>query len=77
VNERSWRKHYQAALSERDLIKLENRICDTEGAIFLSLQTLANSPDFWSERKDIVSAIATLRRLQVEKLHFPDWNPHR
>ena len=77
MNEPSWRKHYQAALSERDSIKLEDRIRDTEEAIFLRVQALANSPDFWSERKDIVNLIPSLRRLQVEKLHFPDWNPHR
>jgi hypothetical protein len=77
VNEKRWRELYEAALSERDPAKLENRIRDTEEAIILRVQTLANFPDFWGERKDIEDATVALRRLQVEKLHFPDWNTGR
>jgi hypothetical protein len=79
VNERTWRKLYQAALSERDPVILQDRIRETEEAILLRAQTLAQTlescPDFWGESTDLRDASATLLRLQREILEFPDWEP--
>jgi hypothetical protein len=80
VDERTWRKLYQAALSEDDPVKLQDRIRETEEAIVLRAQTLAqtveSSPDFWGESTDLRDASATLLRLQREILEFPGWEPH-
>jgi len=76
VNEQNWRKLYEATISEGDQAKLNDRIRETEAAIFLRVQTLASSPDFWGERRDIQNASTALLRLKLEKLHFPGWQSH-
>jgi len=72
VNERIWRKLYELALSERDPQKLSDRIYETEAAIFLRLQTLEKGPLCQAEFDEIEHAMATILRLQIEGLHFPE-----
>jgi len=70
VNERIWQRLYEAALSESDPHELGLRIYETEAAIFLRLQAPGGvSP---AELDEIKQAIAAIRRLQVEGLHFPE-----
>ncbi len=76
MNERNWRKLYKAVLSEGEPAKLEARIRETEAAILLRIQTLASSPDFWGEHKDMQDASAALLCLKLEILNFPDWKSH-
>jgi len=72
VNERIWRKLYELALSERDPQKLSDRIYETEAAIFLRLQTFEKGPVSKAELDEIEHAMATILRLQIEGLHFPE-----
>ena len=57
--------------------ELESRIFEVEGAIFIRLQQLADSGGAASneERKAIDDAMRTIRRLQIEKLSYPEFNP--
>ena len=72
MNERIWRKFYDLALSERDPQKLSDRIYETEAAIFLRLQTFEKGPVSKAELDEIEHAMATILRLQIEGLHFPE-----
>jgi hypothetical protein len=72
VNERIWRKLYEAALSERDPQKLSERISETEAAIFLRLQTPKKAQVSQAELIEIECAVAAILRLQIDGLHFPE-----
>jgi hypothetical protein len=69
-----WQREFDAALLERDPQMLRERIDAAEAAIFLRLQTVADSPQADGEKEAISDAIRALRRLQKEKLGYPEWN---
>ena len=75
MDERTWRKLYQAAISADDPVKLQDRIRETEEAFVLRAHTVESSPEFWGEATDLRDATTTLLRLQREILEFPDWEP--
>jgi hypothetical protein len=69
-----WQPEFEAALLETDLEQLPRRMEAAEAAIFLRLQELVNTSDSHPERQAISDAVRTLRILQTERLHYPDWN---
>jgi hypothetical protein len=77
VNKRIWRKLYEAALAEQDPQKLRERIDETETAIFLRLQTGEKSKVSEAELREIEQASATVLRLKIEELHFPELKVQR
>jgi hypothetical protein len=70
----AWQRKLQAALHESNPEKLRRRVQAAEGAIFLRCQELADGPDGHAEQQAIADATRILRRLQIEKLGYPDWN---
>lgn len=72
-----WQKAYFAAIHEQDVANLKQRLSDAEAAIFRRQQTLApksnQSIENRAEYTALQQAIEGLRRLQREKLDFPDW----
>ena len=69
-----WQPKIEAALLEGDLQKLPPLMEAAEAAIFLRLQSLSNSSDGHLERDALTDAMRTLRVIQTEKMHYPDWN---
>jgi hypothetical protein len=69
-----WQPEFEAAVVETDPERLPRRVEAAEGAIFLRLQELASRSDSHAERHAISDAVRTLRILQTEILHYPDWN---
>jgi hypothetical protein len=73
INEltRRWHHACQAAERETDPAKLLQFLSHIESGIFLRLQELGAGS--FPEREAIEKAIATIRRLQVERLNYPNW----
>ena len=55
--------------------ELRKLIADIEGVILIRSQELPKVADSNGELSEMVEAIKTVRRLQIEKLNFPDFNP--
>jgi len=70
-NSPSWKEPFLEALRESDKVKLAELVHAAEGAIFLRLQELAESPDHHEERSQINVACAALLSIQINKLGFP------
>lgn len=68
-----WQQKFEAALLEGDPQKLAELVEAAETAIFFRFQSLVNSPDGHVERDALSDAVRTLRTIQTEKLHYPDW----
>ena len=69
-----WQQPLEAALAEDDPQKLPQLVEAAEAAMFLRLQSLVDSPDGHVERDVLTDAKRTLRAIQTQKLHYPDWN---
>ncbi len=67
----SWQKPYRDALLEFDLPEIERKVHAAEGAIFLRMQQLGDSPDDNTERRAIHEALRALRSVLTEKLNYP------
>ena len=67
----SWQKPYRDALLEFDLPEIERKVHAAEGAIFLRMQQLGDSPDDNTERRAIHEALSALRGVLTEKLNYP------
>jgi hypothetical protein len=68
-----WQGPYQAALSESDSPELLRKIQAAEQVIYERLQILAHDSGHQTERQAIGNALSVLRKLQRDKLSFPDW----
>jgi hypothetical protein len=68
-----WQGPYQAALSEFGSPELLRKIQAAEQAIYERLQILAHDSGHQTERQAIANALSVLRKLQRNKLSFPDW----
>jgi hypothetical protein len=72
-----WRESYKALTPGLTAGELQSQLVDVEGAIFIRLQQLSGLSDgaATEERRDISDAMQTIRRLQIEKLNYPNFNP--
>ena len=72
-----WRESYKALTPGLTAGELQSRLVDVEGAIFIRLQQLSGLSDgaATEERRDIACAMQTIRRLQIENLNYPNFNP--
>jgi hypothetical protein len=72
-----WQNAYLAAITEEDTVRLKQKLSDAEVAIFRRQQALASnsshSLELRAEHIALQDAIEGLRRLQQEKLKFPEW----
>lgn len=68
-----WQQQFETALLEDATEKLPELVAAAEAAIYLRLQSLVNSSDGHVERAALNDAMRTLRAIQTEKLHYPDW----
>lgn len=68
-----WQQQFETVLLEDAPEKLPELVAAAEAAIYLRLQALVNSPDGHIERNALNDAMRTLRAIQTEKLHYPDW----
>ena len=55
--------------------ELRALIADFEGAISIRSQELEKVTDSTGEFNEMIEAMRTVRRLKIEKLKFPDFNP--
>ena len=69
-----WQGQYQAALLESSSQELHGKVQAAELAIYERLQILALDSGHQTERQAITDALSILRKLQRDKLSFPDWN---
>ena len=71
-NPLAWQKAFKAAEREFEPTKLVLLLGAAEEAIFLRLQQITEklSPE---ESAAIAKATQVLRRIQVERLNFPEW----
>ena len=67
----SWQQAWDAAAQETDPKKLAALLAAVEGAVFTRLQELG--PEDSAEREAIATTLVKLRRLQVTRLKFPEW----
>ena len=70
-----WQPYYEAVIPELETEKLKFRLEAAENAIFLRVQEIAGNSDHHEERNAMNDALAAIRVVQVEKLHFPKF-PH-
>lgn len=68
-----WQPAYLAAIAEADEAKVSEKANEAEAAIFRRLQVITADSDHYEERIALQDAINGLRRLQRDKLGFPDW----
>lgn len=68
-----WQGPYHAALSDSGSPELRRKIQAAEHAIYERSQILAHDSGHEAERQAIADALSVLRRLQRDKLSFPDW----
>ena len=68
-----WQQQFETALLEDATEKLPELVAAAEAAIYLRLQSLVKSSDGHVERAALNDAMRTLRAIQTEKLHYPDW----
>ena len=71
ANSQDWRRAIRAAKREDDPEKIASLLQAAEDAIFLRFQELNGKTT--KESGAIRRAVATLQKLQVEKLNFPSW----
>jgi hypothetical protein len=68
-----WQGPYQTALSESGSMELLRKIQAAEQAIYERLQILTHDSGHQTELQAIANALSVLRKLQRDKLSFPDW----
>jgi hypothetical protein len=71
ANQLTWQKALKAAQRELEPAKLILLLQAAEEAIFLRLQTRETVST--EEREAIDKATHAIRRIQVERLNFPEW----
>ena len=67
----NWRQLVGEALLESDPVKLRPLIDASQFAIVERLRALKDADNAAVEREDLHEGIRILRRLQVERLHYP------
>lgn len=65
-----WQREYESALQEPNLKILFKRIEVAEAAVLTRREILAESPDGFTERKEIKKALEKLRNLKKDVLRF-------
>ena len=68
----NWSDLYKASVLETNPARLGQLIRETESAIFLRLQQLAQGSNGAGERHQIQEASAALVNLKIERLNWPD-----
>jgi hypothetical protein len=66
----SWRRRYEAALCETDNAALFKKVEIAESAMLARRDVLAGAVEHSSEWQAIDDAVAALRALKKERLHF-------
>ncbi len=74
-NQFGWQEPLQEALVETNPDKLRERVAEAEAAIFVRLQSLAQSSNGAVEKQALQDASQLLLSLKKEALKFPDWRP--
>jgi hypothetical protein len=69
-----WQEPLQTALSDAGSPDLLKKIQAAEQAIYERFQILADGRGHESERQAMADALSVLRKIQRDKLSFPDWN---
>jgi hypothetical protein len=65
-----WQSEYEAAVRETDISKLFKCVEVAESALHKRLEVLEGSSDHGAERSAIAAALAFLKVIKREKLHF-------
>ncbi|MBA3916652.1 MAG: hypothetical protein H0X25_22960 [Acidobacteriales bacterium] len=68
----SWQARYREMLAEAEVEKLREKTMLLETAIFLRCEELEGEPERDAEIALIRIAVKDLRKVQVERLGFPD-----
>jgi len=71
----NWRDAYNRIHPDLPKEELRKLIEEVEGGVFVRAQELQKVTDSHGEFKEMVEAMKEVRRLQIEKLNFPDFNP--
>ena len=72
INRPTWQKAFEAAQREFEPAKLILLLQAAEAAIFYRLQQTRENLST-EEREAIDTASRAIRRIQVERLNFPEW----
>ena len=70
----TWRGAFNLILPDLPKEQLHQCVLDCEDAIFVRFQELRHEEPN-GEHSEIAEALHTIRRVQVEKLGYPDFNP--
>ena len=72
-----WRRCYDTLSPDLIGEELMSRVFEVEDAVFTRFQQLAGNDESnaINERNEIGDAMRAVRRLQVEKLNYPDFGP--
>jgi hypothetical protein len=70
---RTWRDAYNQLREDVPKEELRKLIEDVESAIFKRTTELRDIDDSNGEFKEMVEAMRTVRRLQIEKLNYPEF----
>jgi len=70
----TWREAFAGIRSDMSVEELTAQIAEIEGAIFIRMQELQNVKDSNGEFKQMVEVMREIRRLQIEKLNYPDFS---
>jgi hypothetical protein len=70
-----WKEHYGMLRPDMPREELRKLIEEIKGAIFVRTQELQNVADSNGEFNAMVEAMRTIRRLQIEKLQYPNFYP--
>jgi hypothetical protein len=71
----TWQESFKLLHPDMPKEELRALIADIEGAIFVRSQELEIVIDSTGEFNEMIEAMRTVRRLQIEKMNFPDFNP--
>lgn len=69
----TWRDAYNRLTEDLPKEELRKLIEEVESAIFVRTQELRNIDNSNGEFKEMVAAMQTVRRLQIEKLNYPEF----
>jgi len=69
----TWREAFTLVSPDLPKEELRKRIDEVECAIFTRFQELRNAVERDAELSEMVDVMQTIRRLQAEKLGFPDF----
>jgi len=71
----SWREAYNQIRPDMAKEELRKLIEEVEGGIFARSLELRKLPGSNGEYNQMIEAMKTIRRLQIERLNYPDFNP--